>query len=97
MTLVFSVFSGLGAVLQGFIGAYLILRFGGFPRSLNRLREANILLFGGPVSCLVGAVVSGTASMFVGSTPALSLIGHWWNSIVPKFSYINFYLYILVS
>ena len=79
VTLVISALVGLGAVLQGFVGAYLILRFAGFPRSRNRLREANILLFGGPVSCLVGAVVSGTASMFVGSTPALSLIGHWWN------------------
>jgi PAS domain S-box-containing protein len=79
VTLVISALIGLGAVMQGFVGAYLILRFVGFPRSLNRLREANILLFGGPVSCLVGAVISGTASIFVGSTPALSLIGHWWN------------------
>jgi integral membrane sensor domain MASE1 len=55
MTLVISALIGLGAVLQGFVGAYLILRFGGFPRSLNRLREADILLFGGPVGCLVGA------------------------------------------
>ena len=79
MTLVISALIGLGAVLQGFVGAYLILRFGGFPRSLNRLREANILLFGGPVGCLVGAAVGGTASMFAGSTPDLSLVAHWWN------------------
>jgi PAS domain S-box-containing protein len=79
MTLVISALIGLGAVLQSFAGAYLILRFGGFPRSLNRLREADILLFGGPVGCLVGAAVGGTASMFAGSTPVLSLVGQWWN------------------
>jgi integral membrane sensor domain MASE1 len=79
MTIVVSVFIGLGAVLQGFAGAYLILRFAGFPRSLNRLRKANILLWGGPVSCLVGTAVGGTASWLAGSTPALGLVGHWWN------------------
>lgn len=79
MTLVISVFIGLGAVLQGFAGAYLILRFAEFPRSLNRLRKANILLWGGPVSCLVGAAVGGTASWLAGSTPTISLVGHWWN------------------
>jgi integral membrane sensor domain MASE1 len=79
MTLVISVFIGLGAVLQGFAGAHLILRFTGFSRSLTRLRKANILLWGGPVSCLVGAAVGGTASWLAGSTPTISLVGHWWN------------------
>jgi PAS domain S-box-containing protein len=80
MTLVVSVFIGLGAVLQSLAGAYLILRFARFPRSPNRLRKANILLWGGPVSCLVGTAVGGTASWLAGSNPALSLVGHWWNS-----------------
>jgi PAS domain S-box-containing protein len=79
MTLVVSLIIGLGAVLQGFAGAYLIFRFAEFPRSLNRLRKANILLWGGPVSCLVGTAIGGTASWLAGSTPTLSLVGHWWN------------------
>jgi CHASE1-domain containing sensor protein len=79
ITLVVSVFIGLGAVLQGFAGAYLIFRFARFPRALNQLRKANILLWGGPVSCLVGTAVGGTASWLAGSTPSISLVGHWWN------------------
>ena len=79
MTLVVSALIGLGAILQGFAGAYLIFRFAGFPRSLNRLRRTNILLWAGPVSCLVGTAVGGTASWLAGSTPTLSLIDHWWN------------------
>jgi len=78
-TLLISALIGSGAVLQGLVGAYLILRFAGFPRSLGRPREANILLLGGPVSCLTGAAVGGTASWLAGSPPVFSLIGHWWN------------------
>ncbi len=78
-TLVNSILLGSGAVLQGLVGAYLISRFAEFPKSFDRLRAANILLFGGPVSCLVGAAVGGTASWLASRTPTLSLVGHWWN------------------
>ncbi len=79
MTLVSSVFIGLGAVLQSLVGAFLILRFAGFPRSLKRLRETNLLLLGGAVSCLVGVAIGGTASFYASAAPVLSLIGHCWD------------------
>lgn len=78
-TLVISALFGSGAVLQAAVGAYLILRFTGFPRSLYQLRKGNTVLLGGPVSCLVGATIGGTALWLGTGTSALSLIEQWWN------------------
>ena len=78
-TLISSAFIGLGAVLQGCLGAYLILRFAGFPRSFNRIKDVNILLLGGPVSCLAGGAFGAIASWFAGNTPVVSLVGNWLN------------------
>ena len=79
MTLVISALIGSSAVLQGTVGAYLIIRFAGFPRSLDRLREPKTLLLGGPVICLAGAAISGTALWLAGSTTGLTLIDQWRN------------------
>jgi len=79
MTLVISALIGSSAVLQGTVGAYLIIRFAGFPRTLDRLREPKTLLLGGPVICLAGAAVSGTALWLAGSTTGLTLIDQWRN------------------
>jgi PAS domain S-box-containing protein len=78
-TLGISALLGSGAVLQAVVGAYLILRFTGFPRSLYQLRKGNTVLLGGPVSCLVGASIGGTALWLGTGTSAPSLIEQWWN------------------
>jgi serine phosphatase RsbU (regulator of sigma subunit)/integral membrane sensor domain MASE1 len=78
-TLAISALIGSGAVLQGVVGAYLILRFTGFPRSLYQLRKGKTVLLGGPVSCLVGATIGGTTLWLGTGTSALSLIEQWWS------------------
>jgi signal transduction histidine kinase/integral membrane sensor domain MASE1 len=73
---------GLGAALQALVGAFLVRRGVGFPNTLERKGDiAKFLIFGGPVSCLVGATVGVTTLLFGGVIPWANYPfswGTWW-------------------
>ncbi|WP_124948648.1 CHASE domain-containing protein [Sulfuriferula thiophila] len=70
---------GIGATLQGLLGAALIRRFVGFPCDLANERDIfRLFMLGGPVSCLLNSVV-GTTTLFVaGAITADAFLFNWW-------------------
>ncbi len=63
---IIAVIIGAGAALQGVVGAWLVRRFVALPNSLEQLRDISLLLlFGGPVSCLINSLIgAGTLTYF---------------------------------
>ena len=59
---------GLGAALQGVVGAFLIRRFSAFPLSIEKVPDVfRILGLGGPVACLIGALTGATSLTLTGA------------------------------
>lgn len=73
---------GLGAALQALFGSFLIRRFTGFPDTLGRNRDIYLFMaYGGPVSCVIGAVWGVTTLAAAGLVPwshAPINMGNWW-------------------
>ncbi len=72
----------VGAVLQAFLGAYLVRRWVGFPGDLDRLGGiVRTMTLGGPLACLTNATI-GVASLLVsGSIDGAAFArswGIWW-------------------
>lgn len=69
---------GLGAALQGLLGAFLIKRFVGFPTGLER--EGDVLKFfilASPVSCLVNASIGTAILISAGAVSDTNLVVNW--------------------
>ena len=67
-----------GATLQTVFGAYLVIRFVGYPLNLYRLRDVvRFLLLSGPLSCLVNASISVTCLWMGGSISAHDFWFNW--------------------
>jgi PAS domain S-box-containing protein len=67
-----------GNTLEALVGAYLLLRFAGFQRSLEGIKDVlALVVFGGVISTMVSATV-GVASLWLGGVTALSDIASDW-------------------
>jgi PAS domain S-box-containing protein len=67
-----------GAALQTVFGAYLVIRFVGYPLNLYRLRDVvRFLLLSGPLSCLVNASISVTSLCIGGFISAHDFWFNW--------------------
>ena len=70
---------GAGAALQAIVGAYLVHRYVGFPNPLNREQDvAALLLYSGPLSCVISATVGVTLLWSTGRIQAEELAFSWW-------------------
>ena len=78
-SLVLPISIGIGAALQALLGAALIHRYIGFPNPLDDDRDViKLLLFGGPLACLLNASW-GSASLFVSGIVSIETIPFtWW-------------------
>lgn len=74
-----AVFIALGAVLQAVIGAVLIQRRVGYSNLLTQeMGSVWILLWGGPLACLISASVGVSTLWMYGLIPNANVLVSWW-------------------
>lgn len=70
---------GVGASLQGLVGAMLVRHYVGYPTSLtNEQQIVALLLLGGPLSCLINSTVGVAAMYYGGAIPLSNVPFSWW-------------------